>query len=134
MIVDTNRLIAATLRDSSSRRVLLCDKFEFYAPTLAREELFRHRLELLEKSGLPRARFYFGLRLVLSRVRLVDGVESLPAFQLAERVMEPIDVDDAPFVALALSIENDGIWTEDRHFEKQNVVRVWKTAELLGLI
>ena len=45
--------------------------------------------------------------------------------------MNAIDPEDYVFVALALSINNDGIWSEDKHLEKQKVIRVWKTKDLL---
>lgn len=48
--------------------------------------------------------------------------------------MEPIDPDDAPFLACALAICADGIWTEDAHFDRQDRVRVWKTSDLLDYI
>jgi len=48
--------------------------------------------------------------------------------------MGKIDRDDVPFIALALSFPNDGIWTEDRHFLKQRRVKVWRTRELLKLL
>ena len=52
-------------------------------------------------------------------------------FREAERVMGKIDRDDVPFVALALSLPIDGIWTEDKHFLKQKRVKAWRTRDLL---
>ena len=37
-------------------------------------------------------------------------------------------------IALALSVENDGIWSHDKHFEEQNKIRIWKTDVLLELL
>jgi predicted nucleic acid-binding protein len=48
--------------------------------------------------------------------------------------MEDIDEDDTEFLALALSFQNDGIWSEDRDFQRQTAVRVWKTGELLDVL
>lgn len=42
-----------------------------------------------------------------------------------------IDEDDAPFVALALHVDGDGIWSNDAHMHVQNLVRVWTTVEVL---
>jgi predicted nucleic acid-binding protein len=52
----------------------------------------------------------------------------------AIKIMEKIDINDAPILACALAIRNDGVWTEDRHFEKQDKVRMWKSAELLNYL
>ena len=51
----------------------------------------------------------------------------------AHRIIGSIDPFDVPFVALALSIENDGIWSNDKHFENLKGIKVWKTAEILKL-
>lgn len=45
--------------------------------------------------------------------------------------MKGIDEDDAPFVALALHVDGDGIWSSDAHMQEQDIVRVWTTAEIL---
>ncbi|TET90873.1 MAG: hypothetical protein E3J35_04335 [Methanomassiliicoccales archaeon] len=45
--------------------------------------------------------------------------------------MKGIDEDDAPLVALALSMDGDGIWSNDVHTREQNLVRVWTTDEIL---
>jgi predicted nucleic acid-binding protein len=134
LVVDTNRIIAATLRDSFSRRVLFCSKFEFITPKFAYLEVIRHRQELLEKSGLSSINFDLALNSILSHVRQVDDVDMVPFFEPAKRIMASIDFSDSLFIALALSIENDGIWTEDRHFRMQSAVRIWSTAELLTLL
>ena len=41
---------------------------------------------------------------------------------------------DVPFVALALSVANDGVWSNDKHFENLRGVKVWKTSGLLKFI
>jgi predicted nucleic acid-binding protein len=51
----------------------------------------------------------------------------------AVEIMEYIDVNDSPYLALAMSFKNDGIWTEDTDFEKQTTIKVWKTKDLLTL-
>jgi predicted nucleic acid-binding protein len=52
----------------------------------------------------------------------------------AEEIIGKIDKKDVPYVALALSMNNDGIWSNDKHFLKQKKIRIWQTEELLGLI
>jgi predicted nucleic acid-binding protein len=42
-----------------------------------------------------------------------------------------IDPNDIPFVALSLAVENDGIWSSDKHFRQMKGVTVWKTSDLL---
>ena len=44
--------------------------------------------------------------------------------------MKDIDIKDSPILACALSIPNEGIWTEDKDFEKQTKIPIWKTKVL----
>lgn len=45
--------------------------------------------------------------------------------------MKRIDEKDAQYLALAMSFRNDGLLSEDKHFEKQNVVKLWKIKDLI---
>jgi predicted nucleic acid-binding protein len=47
--------------------------------------------------------------------------------------MGDIDLDDTPFLALALSLDCP-IWSNDDHFKRQNVIKAVTTRELLGLL
>ncbi len=48
--------------------------------------------------------------------------------------MGKIDEKDTPFIALALSIENDGIWFNDKHFDMQKKIKVYKTIDIINLL
>ncbi len=41
---------------------------------------------------------------------------------------------DAPFITLALIIPNDGVWSNDKHFLKQDRIKIWTTRDLIKLI
>ena len=57
-----------------------------------------------------------------------------PYFKEAEKIIGNIDPKDVPFVALALAIENEGIWSNDKHFEEIKQIKIWKTSDLLEYI
>ena len=48
--------------------------------------------------------------------------------------MEPVDIDDTSFLAVCLALHLDGIWTEDRHFLRQDLMKVFHTCDLIQLI
>jgi predicted nucleic acid-binding protein len=52
----------------------------------------------------------------------------------AMEIIGKIDEKDIQFVALALSIKNDGIWSNDKHFEKQEKVQIYKTANIIKFL
>ena len=51
----------------------------------------------------------------------------------AKEIMEDIDKEDVVFIAAALSQENSIIWSDDKHFEKQDKVLVLKTKDMVTL-
>jgi predicted nucleic acid-binding protein len=133
-VVDTNRIIASLVRDSASRKILLSEKFEFLTVGVARSEIEEHRKELREKAKLTDKQLDTILAMLFKRIFVVSDVVIEKKMRQAEKVMDTIDPSDTPFIAVALAMENDGIWSDDKHFSKQKRIKVWKTKDLLRLI
>lgn len=134
LVVDTNRIIAALARDSASRKIILSEEFSLLTVGVSKEEIKEHKQELLDKAKLTEEHLDTILALLFSRILIVDNIVIERKMNEAKKIMGGIDPDDTPFAALALAVENEGIWSDDKHFEQQNRVRVWKTKELLALI
>ena len=130
LIVDTNRIIAALIKDSISRRIIYSDKFLLLAPKFTSQELKDNKKIILKKSGLSESGLESLLSVMMSNMYVVDDAIIKYKFKEAKHIMDKIDKDDTPFMALALAVTNDGIWTDDKHFEKQNRIKVWKTQIL----
>ena len=96
------------------------------------EEINEHRLELIEKFGEERE-FDEILSFLLSKLRIVKDDEIKPFKEQAKEIMDLIDKDDTPVIAVALAINADGIWSFDSHFKRQNRIRVFETNEILRL-
>jgi len=134
LVVDSSVLIAALMRDSAVRELLLNPFFEFYVPEHCIEEIEKHVSEISKRSGLSVKNVYLLLGVLLASVQVVPLEEIMGKMEDAEKIIGEIDAGDVPFIALALSFPNDGIWTEDRHFLKQRRVKIWLTRDLLKLI
>jgi predicted nucleic acid-binding protein len=52
----------------------------------------------------------------------------------AHKIIGSIDSFDVPFVALALSIDNDGIWSNDKHFKNLKGIKIWKTSDIFNYL
>jgi len=52
----------------------------------------------------------------------------------AQGIMAKVDGDDTKFIALALAVENDGMWSRDGHFSMQKAVKTWKTSGILEFL
>lgn len=48
--------------------------------------------------------------------------------------MKGIDENDSSFIAVALALDLDGIWSNDKDLHKQKKVKVWNTKELMDHI
>lgn len=131
LVLDANRLFAALIKDSMARKMLFHPSLEFIAPDYILVELSNHKKELLKKSKLPEHEFDIVFQSIFENIIIVPSEDIEPCYKRAMQIMKDIDPDDAVFLALSFCSPNDGIWTEDAHFKKQDVIRVWKTTELM---
>lgn len=134
LVVDTNRIIAALVKDSASRKILLSDKTDFLTIEITKLEIEEHRQELLDKTRLTNEQLNLALSSLFSRVFVLSDIAVESKMDEAREIMDAIDPDDTPFIALASAVENDGIWSDDKHFQQQTRIRVWQTKDLLTLI
>lgn len=133
-IIDTNRIIAALIKDSVSREILFSNKFEFLTVGIAKSEIEKHKKELLNKTNLTEEQFRIIFSLLFSRIFVVNDLLIESKMKEAKSIMDRIDSSDTPFIALALAVENDGIWSDDKDFGKQNKIRIWRTNELVEML
>ncbi len=132
LVLDTNIIISALINKKSAiRDILLTDKITFYLPELVLGELLKHKELLCRKTGLSRKEVFFTIFYLLSKVEIVKKEAFLENLEKAKNIMKNIDIKDSEFVALALSIENDGIFSNDRHFDNSGIKR-WTVDELVS--
>ncbi|MCZ7393488.1 MAG: PIN domain-containing protein [Candidatus Methanoperedens sp.] len=131
LVLDTNIIISALVNKKSTiRDILLTDKITFYLPELVLAELLKHKELLCKKTGLNRKEVFFTIFYILSKVEIVKKEAFSENLEKAKTVMEKIDVKDSEFVALAMSLENDGIFSNDRHFDDSGIKR-WTVEEIV---
>lgn len=114
VIVDTNIVISALISGNEDvLQKLSSPEFNFYSTHVLVVELFDHSPRIQEKSSLTSERLRDLLRIVLNRVTLVDdAVISIGSWVEAMRLCSDVDMDDLPFVALALEFRAP-LWTRD---------------------
>ena len=130
-VIDTNNIISAIIREGISRDILFFPFFKFYTPTFALKEIDKHLSLIQKKSNLDENDFNELISLIKSRITFIPAKILTDFSTLAEEIMYSIDPHDVPIIACALAVPNEGIWTEDKHFEKQDKARMWKSIELL---
>jgi len=135
IIIDTNVLLAFLLTDGITRRIIAENHDVFMSPEHCFEELWEHRSRW-NKNKLQDSEL----------VEIVDDVKRLFVMPVSQVVYDQYitaaekltdDKDDAPIIALALSVDNVGIWTHNvEHFRQKRFgerIRVLSTKDVLEL-
>jgi len=136
IIIDTNVLLAFLLTDGITRKIITENPEIFMSPDHCYDELWEHRNrwnnnrlqdnELLEIIADVKRLF----------VKVIPPEVYNPYVLEAEKLT--VDKDDAPVIALALSIDNEGIWTfNTKHFRQKifrDRIKVLSTKDVIKLV
>jgi predicted nucleic acid-binding protein len=134
LVTDANVIIAATLRDSTTRGLLLRGDVLPVAPRMVIAEIEKHIYEISAKNSLPVETNRRVLRLLANHIRILP-LRAYKSFLLeAYATIGERDPTDVPYLAVALTVDADGIWSNDADFAAQNRFRVWSTAQLRELL
>ncbi len=134
MVIDSNVLFSALIRDSTTRKIIFEYDGTFLFPSYIFEEMERHKEELIEKSGMTYDDFECLLQLLLKKVRIVEHAILDIYKEKATHIVKDIDLDDAVFIACALAYPGSVIWSNDKKLKSQNEVRIFNTMELLEFL
>ncbi len=134
LIIDTNVLISSLLKDSTTRELLLNESFEFYLPEIVLREVNKYLPYIIQKSKLSEEGIKNLLNIILENLHLVPIDEYEGKMDEGMEIIGKIDEKDTQFIGLALAIKNDGIWSNDKHFDKQEKIQVYKTIDIIDLL
>ena len=134
IILDSNVLIAALIKPGIVRATVIGHPGEWLVPEAIFEEVWEHR-DVWNRNRLPDSELHSILG------ALSDGFVNIVSDRVyrqneaaARRLVS--DADDWPLAALALSIENDGIWTFNRrHLDrvKKSSIRLLNTSDVIRM-
>ena len=134
LIVDTNIILKALIKNSKARAILLNPNHGFYLPEYAIEGVEKHLSLLVEKTGLHEEEIKLVLNILLTNIQVLPSEEILAKWNEAREIIGSIDEGDIPFLAASLTIACDGIWSDDKDLKRQGRVKVWSTREIIRLI
>ena len=133
IIVDVNVFLSALIKDSTTRELILTTEQEFCFPEKSLQKIRKYRNYIQQKSGLSELDFLKLFHALLKFIRIIPDEELLDKWDEAKQIMEHIDPEDVTFIAAALSQEDAVIWSDHRHFEKQDNVIILKTKDMVSL-
>lgn len=133
LVIDTNIFIAAIIKDSITRRLIVERKLTLLFPELIFEEIRKNEDEILAKSKLNKSKYIELISVLLRYVYIVPN-EALNKYkEEAVKIAKSIDIDDTLFFATALTYKAP-IWSNEKRLKKQNEVRVYSTKDLINLL
>lgn len=133
LIVDSNILFAAIIKDSTVRKIIMHSPCELLTVKFSEEEINKYKEEILEKSNLSNDEFNAIFDKLKQKLKMLDDQIITLKFEEAYEIMKNIDPRDSIFLAAALATNSD-IWSDDQHFQKQNKIKIWKTEDLIKLM
>jgi predicted nucleic acid-binding protein len=135
IIIDTNVLLSFLLTNGITRRIIAENPEIFITPEYCFEELWEHR-DRWNKKALQDSEL----------LKIVNDVKRLFVMAVSQDVYNPHildgekltdDKEDAPIIALALSVDNEGIWTYNtKHFRQEifgESIRVLSTKDVIKI-
>lgn len=131
LVVDTNIFLSALIKNSIVRKIIIEYDLELFTPDFTFEEINANLSSISKRTNLSVGELKEITQILSDYITIVDFTFYAHKISDAERIIGKIHKSDTPFIALALSFENDGIWTNDKHFLKQKVVKIWTTEELI---
>jgi predicted nucleic acid-binding protein len=130
LVVDTNIIISSLIKGSVTREILLSADILFVVPEWVHTEIKKHQELIARKAGINQDELIQFTEEVFQVVQTIPFSKYKSHINEGVNIIGDVDKDDAPFIAIALALGADGIWTNDKDFEKQDVVKVWKTKDL----
>tara|TARA_Y100000310_G_scaffold324617_1_gene386692 strand:+ start:4093 stop:4494 length:402 start_codon:yes stop_codon:yes gene_type:complete len=131
VVVDSNRIIAALIRDSTTREILFKRTISFITPEFLKEEVIKYQQDIIKKAKITPDEFNLLFSSLLKRMTIVPKSSYDSKISFLEGKID--DLKDIPYLACAISHKAEGIWTHDPHFQEQKLVKIFSNIDLVGV-
>ncbi|MFH1210180.1 MAG: PIN domain-containing protein [archaeon] len=134
LVIDSNRIISALIKEGLSRKIIVSKNFDFLTLDYIIEEVRKYKEDICKKAKFSDSEMELLFDLFMENVEIMPDEKILSKMDEAKEIMKDIDIYDSPIIACALTVSNEGIWTEDRHLKKQSKIKIWKTEDLMDYV
>src|SRR3989338_3302397 len=115
IVIDSNREIAALIKDSTTRNLL-----------------FNYKFYILKKAHITEAYFDILIKILFENIFIIPESEYGKLIKTTKG--EVYDIKDIPYISVAIIKKAKGIWTHDSHFKEQNKIKVFTNIGLLDIL
>ncbi len=131
ILIDTNRIISALIKEGTTRSILFDDFFEFVTPDNTIADIEKYKKEIQKKAKLTDDELELVIELIFEYITVIP--ESEYTKYLKECKNDISDQGDIPHLAACLATKADGIWAHDPHFKEQNKVKIFTNIDMLRM-
>ena len=128
VVIDTNSIISALIKNGISRRIIVSPAIQFIAPDHTLKEITKYKKMICKKAKITYNEFDILFNLIFEYITIIPKEEYVDFFDSAKTLID--DIDDAPFIALCIASKADGIWSDDTHFKTRKEITIYQTREL----
>ena len=134
LVIDTNILISALVKDGFTREFIINQnfKFELISPAYVFSEIAKYKQDILKKTKISEEEFYFLLTTLMKYISVINPFYYNLYLNEANEIIGHIHITDVPFLAVALAFHCP-VWSDDNHFQKQKKVKVLTTKDIVKL-
>lgn len=131
IVIDSNRVIAAMIKESTTREIIFDKTFEFIAPDYLISEVTKHQEHIIKSIGVSKREFEILIALIFEYITVIPESEYK---EFIDKLKDEIkDVKDLPYLAACLTTKAYGVWTHDLQFNEQEKVKVLTNIDMLKL-
>jgi predicted nucleic acid-binding protein len=131
VVVDANIIIMALMGSRATLVILTSQNHSFYTPSLVIKEIRKYKHLICAKAGHTFEEFEINLEALLQFLIVLEYIEYEEYTNKAEVAMGQRDIKDSDYLACALAVNADFIWTNDKDFATQNLVPHKTTKQLI---
>ncbi len=130
LVIDANIIIAALIKNSTIRSLILQKQFELLSPEFVLSEIHKHKQLIIRKSGLTSEEYTLVINTLFEAITIVP--KKTYQHLLLKASKELSDQKDVPFLALALATQSS-IWSDDKGFFETKTVKTFTTRDILEI-
>ncbi len=131
IVVDSNRIIAALIKDSTTRGIILDSFFEFITPDYILVEIRKYEAYVMKSAKISKEEFEILLNIIFENTTIIPEIEYKTFIDNLKKEIK--DQKDLSYIAVCLSSNAYGIWSHDTDFLQQKKVKVLTNVDMLKL-
>lgn len=126
IVVDTNIILSALIKNSLTREILKNVLFEFFTPDFSIGEITKYKNYVCKKASISEKDFDILLESIFEKIKIVPSGFYEEHLNYSKPFLT--DIGDVPFLACAIALDAN-IWSDDKHFKQQKKVGVFTTGD-----